>query len=265
LYALAPSEFDRYFEPFLGGGALFFYLISNKSKRFTAYLSDINTDLINSYIAVKDDPEKLIKYLEQHELEYDRSPEEYYYKLRNHYNLRRCSDNTQRAAEFITLIRSGYNGLYRVNRNGEFNVPWGKYIFPDIRDDFNIRNLSFVLNKPEVTLKVCDYKKILENAKENDFIYLDPPYSPVSSSAYFTKYTNIGFGSKDQEALAEIIRKLDEKKCKFLLTNSNTPFIRELYAGFASYTVEVVSKRAINCKGTKRGGHTELAIRNYKL
>src|ERR687887_1974100 len=123
LYALAPPEFDRYFEPFLGGGALFFYLISDKNKRFTAYLSDINSELINSYIAVKDNVEKLIKYLKRDEIGYKKAPAEYYYKLRSKDNL---SDYTQRAARFIALNRTCYNGLYRVNRSGKFNVPLGK-------------------------------------------------------------------------------------------------------------------------------------------
>jgi DNA adenine methylase len=124
LYALAPAEFDRYFEPFLGGGALFFYLISAKNKRFTAYLSDINSELINSYIAVKDNVEKLIKLLKLHEIKYKRAPSEYYYKLRDKDKL---TDDVEKAARFIALNRTCYNGLYRVNRNGKFNVPLGKY------------------------------------------------------------------------------------------------------------------------------------------
>jgi DNA adenine methylase len=264
LSALAPPKFDRYIEPFLGGGALFFNLICNKSKRFTAYISDINSELINSYIVVKDNVEKLIILLTQHETEYNKSSEEYYYKLRNNYNLRSCSDGIERAAQFITLNRTDFNGLYRVNMKGEFNVPWGKYKSPNICDSSNLRNVNHVLGNPEVILTVSDYKEtLLENAREGDFIYLDPPYSPESSTAYFTNYTTDGFSNKEQEKLAEIYRQLDDMKCNIMLTNSNTPLVRELYAPFANDTVEVHSKRAINCKAAKREGHTDSIIRNY--
>ncbi len=134
LYALAPPKFDRYFEPFLGVGALFFYLISNKDKPFTAYISDINPQLINVYVAVKDDVEKLIKLLTQHQIEYNKAPKECYYKLRDNYNLKSCSDGIERAAQFITLNRTCFNGLYRVNRKGEFNAPKGDYKNPTICD-----------------------------------------------------------------------------------------------------------------------------------
>jgi DNA adenine methylase len=131
--------------------------------------------------------EKLIKLLTQHEVGYNQDPEEYYYELRNNYRLRSCSDVIERAAQFITLNRTCFNGLYRVNSNGLFNVPWGNYKNPSICDSSNLRNVSHVLHNCEVTIKAADYKEILlENAKEGDFIYLDPPYSPVSSTAYFT-------------------------------------------------------------------------------
>ena len=127
-----------------------------------------------------------------------------------------------------------------------------------------LRNVSHVLSNPEVTIRACDYKDmLLENAKEGDFIYLDPPYNPKSSTAYFTSYTYNRFSDKDQKDLAEIFRQLDEMKCNLMLTNSNTPLVRELYAPFANNTIEADSKRAINCKASKRNGHTDLIIRNY--
>jgi DNA adenine methylase len=264
LYALAPSKFHRYFEPFLGGGVLFFNLISDKNKHFTTYISDINPELINVYVAIRDNVEKLIKLLTQHEIGYNQAPEQYYYRLRNDYNQRASCDKIERAAQFITLNKTSYNGLFRVNRKGEFNVPWGKYKNPSICDSSNLRNVSVALSCYNVTIKAADYKEILlENAKEDDFIYLDPPYSPESSTAYFTNYTNNGFSNKEQKKLAEIYKQLDEIKCKVMLTNSNTPLVREFYAPFANYTVEVNSKRAINCKAAKREGHTDLIIRNY--
>jgi DNA adenine methylase len=260
LYALAPPEFDRYFEPFLGGGAMFFYLISDKNKRFTAYLSDINSELINSYIAVKDNVEKLIKFLKRHETGYKKDPAEYYYKLRSNDKI---YNDTERAARFVALNRTCYNGLYRVNRNGKFNVPLGKYKSPLICNSSNLRNVSLALRYSKATIKVIDYKEILENAKEGDFIYLDPPYNPVSSTAYFTKYTNSGFDNQDQKELAHVFRKLNDRTCKVLLSNSSTPFVKGLYSDFAKYTMEVDVIRSINCKGSKRGGHKELIIRNY--
>ena len=143
-----------------------------------------------------------------------------------------------------------------------FNVPWGKYKNPTICDSSNLRNVSHVLPNCEVTIKAVDYKEtLLENAKEGDFIYLDPPYSPESPTSNFTKYTPKGFSNKAQEELAEIFRQLDEMKCKVMLTNSNTSFVRELYAPFV--ITEVDSKRAINCKASKRDNHIDLVIRNY--
>ena len=264
LYPLAPVKFDRYIEPFLGGGALFLHLISQKSRRLTTYISDINSELINVYLAVKDHIEKLIKLLKQYEIEYNQAPEEYYYKLRSCYNLGASCDKLEKAAQFIALNRTCFNGLYRVNGSGSFNVPWGKYVNPPICDSSNLRNVSIALRYSKVEIKASDYKEmLLENAKEGDFIYLDPPYNPVSSTAYFTNYTTNGFSYKDQKELAERFRQLDEMKCKVMLTNSNTPLVRELYAPFDRHTKPVISKRAINCNASKREGHTDLIIRNY--
>jgi DNA adenine methylase len=266
LYTLAPLKFDRYYEPFLGSGALFFHLIANKNSQFTAYLSDINRELIGSYVAIRDEAEKLINFLMQHQTAYNKAPQDYYYNLRNRYNFGDCSDKGERASLFITLNRTCFNGLYRVNMKGEFNVPWGKYVNPSICDSNNLRNISHILRNCNATIKAADYKDILlGNAKEGDFIYLDPPYSPVSTTAYFTSYTTNGFSNKDQEKLAQTYKQLAEIKCKVLLTNSNTTLVRELYSDFAKYTIEVDSKRAINCKASKREGHTDLIIRNYKL
>jgi hypothetical protein len=160
----------------------------------------------------------LIILLTQHEIEYNKAPEEYYYKLRDNYNIRSCSDRIERAAQFITLNKTCYNGLYRVNGQGLFNAPWGKYIKPLICDATNLRNVSQVLNRnSKVTIRACDYKEmLLENAKEGDFIYLDPPYIPVSATANFRSYTKDGFSYKDHEALAEMFRQLDEMKCKVM-------------------------------------------------
>jgi DNA adenine methylase len=261
LYALVPAQFNRYFEPFLGGGALFFYLISMKSGKFIAYLSDINSELINSYTVVKNNTEELIDLLKKHEIEYQKSPSEYYYQLRD---INRPRNDIEKAARFIALNRTCYNGLYRVNSKGLFNVPWGKYKDPVICNSKNLRNVSFALQRSNATIQVSDYKEILlKNAKEGDFIYLDPPYRPSSSTAYFTRYTDAGFTDKDQKDIANIFEELTERRCRVMLSNSNTPLIRELYAKVAKDIREVNAIRAINCKGSGRIGHTELIIHNY--
>ena len=261
LYALVPVQFNRYFEPFLGGGALFFYLISMKSEKFIAYLSDINSELITSYNIVKSNAEELIVLLKRYEIEYQKSPSEYYYQLRD---VIRPKNDIEKAARFIALNRTCYNGLYRVNSKGLFNVPWGKYKDPVICNSKNLRNVSLALQRSDAIIQVSDYKEILlKNAKEGDFIYLDPPYRPSSSTAYFTKYTDTGFNDKDQRDLANIFEELTKRKCKVMLSNSNTPLIRDLYSKLAKDIREVNAIRAINCKGSGRIGYTELIIRNY--
>ncbi|MDQ4013159.1 MAG: Dam family site-specific DNA-(adenine-N6)-methyltransferase [Thermoproteota archaeon] len=261
LNALAPTEFDRYFEPFLGGGAFFFYLLSKRSNRFISYLSDINRELINSYEIVKNDIERLIRLLKKHEIGYLESPSEYYYHLRD---ILKVSNNIEKAARFIALNRTCYNGLYRVNNKGSFNVPWGKYKDPVICDSKNLRNLSFVLQLSNIFIQVGDYKEILlKKTREGDFIYLDPPYKPTSSTAYFTGYTTTGFTDKDQKDLADIFEELNERKCMVMLSNSNTPLIKKMYTKLAKDIKKVNTIRSINCMGSGRAGHNELIIRNY--
>ena len=254
-----PSEFNQYFEPFLGGGAMFFHIISNKDIQFTAYLSDVNEELINAFNVIKNDVEKLIEVLKNHEVEYKKNPLEYYYELRSNI---KSTNNIQRAARFITLNKTCYNGLYRVNKKGIFNVPIGRYKNPVICDSDNLKKVSVALRYSKAQIQVSDYKVILlQKAEEDDFIYLDPPYNPTSSTASFTDYTNTGFNDNDQKELADIFKKLDDRKCKVLLSNSDTPLIRKLYCDFTIQDVQAL--RAINCKGSKRVGHKELLIRNY--
>jgi DNA adenine methylase len=259
LEKFVPSEFNRYFEPFLGGGTVFFYLIT-KIVRYSAYLSDINEELITTYKVVKDDVERLIDLLKEHQKDYNKNPSEFYYELRS------CVTPThiERAARFITLNKTCYNGLYRVNKRGVFNVPIGRYKNPLICDSNNLRNASLSLRDSKVIIELSDYKQIvLENAKEGDFVYLDPPYNPASSTASFTSYTNSGFTNTDQKELRDVFIELTDRKCKVLLSNSDTKFIRELYSEFATYFKEVNVLRSINCKGSKRIGHKELIISNY--
>ena len=259
LEKFVPSEFNRYFEPFLGGGAVFFHLTS-ENFHFTAYLSDTNEELITVYRVVKGDVEKLIDILKKHQKDYDKDPIEFYYELRKFVP----PTDVERAARFIALNKTCYNGLYRVNKGGIFNVPIGRYKNPLICDSNNLRNASLSLRDSKVIIELSDYKQIvLENAREGDFVYLDPPYNPASSTASFTSYTNSGFTDTDQKELRDVFTELMDRKCKVLLSNSDTKFIRELYSEFATCFKEVNVLRSINCRGSKRIGHKELIISSY--
>jgi len=254
-----PEDFNNYFEPFLGGGSFFYRLIKKtKNYSFISFLSDTNCELINAYTSIKDNIDDLIISLSHHQEKYYENPKEYFYNLRNTI----FENNVERASRFIALNKTCFNGLYRVNRKGLFNVPMGSFKkLPLICNEDNLKNINQLLKHVNPIIECKDYKEALSIAKENDFIYLDPPYKPVSETAYFTKYTNNGFGDEDQKNLAKIVQDLDNNNCKILLSNSNTEFIRNLYSTFNLKEVKVM--RAINSKGSKRLGHTELIISNY--
>ena len=170
----------------------------------------------------------------------------------------------ENAGRFIALNKTCYNGLYRVNSKGVFNVPMGRYKNPMICDSSNLRNISIILKNSDTHFESIDYREILETkTREGDFIYLDPPYNPISSTSNFTSYTNNKFSEKDQIELSEIFIRLHDRKCNILLSNSDTPLIRKLYRDFSDYTISVKALRAINSKGSKRTGHRELLIKNY--
>ena len=257
---LIPTKFNRYFEPFLGGGAMFFHLVSDRNMRFTSYLSDTNDELITAYKVVKDSVAELIQVLKKHQREYDKNPLEYYYKLRDRIQPR---NDVEIAARFITLNKTCYNGLYRVNKIGKFNVPIGRYKNPTICDGMNLRNVSMVLRYSNAVIHTNDYKEVLSRVEKDDFIYLDPPYNPVSRTSNFTAYTNRGFDDDDQLELKKVFVQLNDKNCKVLLSNSDTLFVRKLYSDFSNHFREVNVSRAINCKASKRIGHRELLIYNY--
>ena len=253
-----PQKFARYFEPFLGGGAVFFHIAPYNRN---AILSDINADLINVYIIIRNNVEELIVALKYHQTEYNKSPKRYYYELRDS---KKAFNNIERAARFITLNKTCYNGLYRVNKNGLFNVPIGRYKNPLICDTNNLRKASMVLRHPGSSLRIGDYKKILgEKAEKDDFVYLDPPFHPVSNTANFTSYTNNGFTLEDQKDLAVLFKELTRRGCKLLLSNSNTEEIRRLYSDYSHFTEITSANRSINAIGSRRMGHEELLIRNY--
>ena len=265
LNKMIPSQFNTYFEPFLGGGAMFFYMVSRGMKFNNAYLSDTNAELITAYKVIKVNPKGVSELLQIYDSEYKKyesySEEQkaYYNRLRGAWNNKKLSNDVEREAMFIMLNRTGFNGLYRVNRRGEFKVPPGNYKNPLICDSSNLENVSNAL--AAATILADDYRNVTQNAQKGDFIYLDPPYQPLKDTSNFTAYTTDGFDNKDQLQLAKVFRKLYSKGCLLLLSNSDTPFITDLYSDFS--IEEVDAQRAINCKSSKRTGHNELIISNY--
>lgn len=255
LDALLPPSFGRYFEPFLGGGAVFFHLLSSRGP-FPAFLSDINSDLMLAYRVVRDDVEGLIAVLQKHEARFAHGRDRYYYRLRA---APPPSDDVERAARFIMFNKTCFNGLYRVNRSGRFNVPIGRYENPRICDAQALRQASVALGSG-ARLACRHYSQALAGARKGDLVYLDPPYSPASGTARFTEYTNGGFGDDDQHELRDVFEELAGRGCTVILSNSDTPLIRRLYAGHLF--VQVKAARAINCKAARRRGHSELLIMN---
>ena len=245
-----PKEYRTYFEPFLGGGAVFFHL---RPKR--AVLSDLNPDLINAFTVVRDDPEGLMAALNEHLGR--RTEESYFYEVRA--QDRSSLSPVDRAVRTIFLNKTCFNGLYRVNSEGKFNVPWGGYKNPTLYDRENILAASALLRGKKVVL--ANYRNVCARAKLGDFVYLDPPYHPLSETSRFTSYTKEDFGNRDQRQLAETYRRLDKRGVLVMLSNSATPLIRSLYSEFRSETLK--AKRAINSKGTGRGAIDELLVMNY--
>lgn len=249
LQPLLPKTFRRYFEPFVGGAALFFDLRAKERLENEIVLSDVNDELINCYAVIQNNVEALIEELRKHRYESD-----YYYRVRE--QKRAGLSEVASAARTIFLNKTGYNGLYRVNRSGQFNVPFGKFTNPAICDAENLRACARALR--DVTLTHGDYSSVLEHAKKGDFVYFDPPYDPVTTTANFASYTADGFSPDDQRALADTARSLVAKGCKVMLSNSDTPFIRSIYKGFRVERVKC--PRAINSNAAKRGDVDELII-----
>jgi DNA adenine methylase len=244
-------ERRRYVEPFLGGGAMFFHL---GPKR--ALLSDINPALIATYQQVRDDVESVIAQLER--LARNHSTEAYY-RVRTSYNCAKNLSAAQRAAAFIYLNKTCFNGLHRVNRKGHFNVPLGRYARPGIANPAALRAASGELGRAELDCQ--PFESMLKKARPGDFIYMDPPYEPLSTSSNFTSYARDGFGPGDQGLLRDVFTELDRRGCKLMLSNSDVPVIRELYRRFR--IDRVAALRAINCDACNRGRISELVIRNY--
>ncbi len=252
---LLPSKITSYCEPFVGGGALLFHLQPN-----VAYVNDINTDLICTYTIIKEKVDELIDELKK----YKNEPEFFYAvrdwdRDRKRYN---SLSDVKKAARMLYLNKTCYNGLYRVNNAGEFNSPFGNYRNPNIVNEPALRAVSAYFNAAAVNFSSVDYAVVLTGVSKGTFVYLDPPYDPISETSSFTGYSKGGFSKDEQARLRECCDDLDRREIKFMLSNSATPFILKQYS---KYNITLVqAKRVINSAGDKRGDVDEVVVRNYE-
>ena len=267
---LIEGKIKTYIEPFVGGGAVLFHILQNY-KIEKAYINDINKELINCYRCIKADVEGVIKPLSILENGYLSSEDraKYFYNVRNRYNQIHLNGHYdyEKCADFIFLNHTCFNGLYRVNKEGKFNVPHGKYKNPLICDKENLRLCSQLLQKVEISFG--DYRQVLSNADKDSFVYFDPPYRPLIENNSFISYDKSGFDDNDQIELSQNYKKLDRQNCLLMLSNSdpkntneNDNFFDDLYKGFS--IERVYAKRMINCQACKRGNITEIVVMNYK-
>ena len=250
----AAGPFEHYHEPFFGGGALFFALARAGKLPGRSYLADINKNLMDAYLGVRDEIDAVIYQLKVHK---QRHGEEYFYQVRAH--LPRSLPN--RAARIIYLNRTCYNGLYRENSKGQFNAPFGRYKNPRICDEENLRAVSQTLKNMDIT--VADFSCVLDTAQAGDLVYFDPPYAPLSKTASFTAYSKGGFTSDAQMRLAEVCTTLARRRVKVILSNSMTELVKDLYQDFHIH--EVLANRAINSRGHQRGKIAEALITNFPV
>jgi len=251
-----PLKYTRYYEPFVGAGAVLFAL-----QPKPANINDTNRELINCYRVIKEQPEELLELCQHHQ---KRHSKQYYYKLRaqdrsHDFDL---LSSVKRAARIIYLNKTCFNGLFRVNSSGQFNVPYGNYSNPSIADPSVIKAVSTYLNKAKVKIMAGDFARAVAKARNEAFIYFDPPYHPISNTSSFTGYSIDGFGESEQIRLKETCDKLSDRGCRVLISNSNAEFIRDLYKDSRYKIVEVKASRAINSVASKRGRISEVLIYN---
>lgn len=251
-----PEVYNNYFEPFVGGGALFFELTPQ-----TAFINDFNTELINCYQQIKDDPTQLIKLLKVHQ---ENNSKDYYLELRSVDRDERINQMSliERAARIIYMLRVDFNGLYRVNSKNQFNVPYGKYKSPKILDKNLILAISDYLNKNNITILSGDFEDAVEQVQKGDFVYFDPPYIPISQTSTFTSYTNEGFSYNEQVRLRNTFERLSKKGAYVMLSNSSSPLVEELYQDFYIHKVEAT--RTNGAKSSSRGKIKEIIVTNYE-
>lgn len=250
-----PDRFSTYIEPFVGGGAVLFALCPGK-----AIVNDVNSELINIYRVIRDDVDGLLADLKKHQ-----NSSEYFYSLRERdrdpVTYGRMSP-VERASRIIYLNKTCYNGLFRVNLAGEFNTPYGYYKNPNIVNETGLRAVSKYFNRADIRFTCMDFEEVLKNIRKDSFVYLDPPYDPVSATASFTGYDKGGFDKNEQIRLKNVCDRLNKKDIRFLLSNSATGLITELYQ---DYYIDIVrAKRAVNSNPVKRGAVDEVLVRNYE-
>ncbi len=273
-YPFEKSKITKYAEPFVGGGAILFDIL-NKYDLDSIYISDTNFDLINTYKVIRDNIDKLVKELLIIQNEFlaqnDEERKNYYTKKRDRFNELKTNSkkyNIERATLMIFLNRTCFNGLFRVNKNGMFNVPMGRYKNPLICDEVNLRKISKKLKKVEIVYG--DYKKSIKFIDENTFVYFDPPYRPLTKTANFTSYTKYDFTDEKQIELSQFIDTINKKGAKIVLSNSdpknideNDNFFDEIYS---DYNIKrIIANRFISCKGNSREKVKELIIANYDI
>ncbi len=249
-----PSTFATYYEPFVGGGAVFFHLQPSH-----AVINDANAELINVYRVIKHSPLKLIKALQQH-----KNDAEYFYQLRaldRNAELYDSLTAVEKASRLIFLNRTCFNGLFRVNASGQFNVPFGYYKNPKIVNETTIGAIHAYFSQHDIDILNTDFAHALTQVSQQDFVYFDPPYDPVSQSSSFTSYTHGGFNHEEQQRLKQVCDDLTARGVRFLLSNSATAFIQDLYRDYDVLLIN--AKRAINSKADGRGAVSEVLVKNY--
>ncbi|HHD9174207.1 TPA: DNA adenine methylase, partial [Streptococcus pneumoniae] len=253
---LIPKTYNRYFEPFVGGGALFFDLAPKD-----AVINDFNAELINCYQQIKDNPQELIEILKVHQ-EYN--SKEYYLDLRSADRDERIDmmSEVQRAARILYMLRVNFNGLYRVNSKNQFNVPYGRYKNPKIVDEELISAISVYINNNQLEIKVGDFEKAIVDVRTGDFVYFDPPYIPLSETSAFTSYTHEGFSFADQVRLRDAFKRLSDTGAYVMLSNSSSALVEELYKDFNIHYVEAT--RTNGAKSSSRGKISEIIVTNYE-
>ncbi len=256
-----PRKYGIYFEPFVGAGAVLFDIQPRETV-----INDANGELVNVYRTIRNDPEGLITLLNQHE---GNNTKEYFYQLRSldRDHAFEALTEVERAARIIYLNKTCFNGLFRVNSQGQFNVPYGSYKKPLIVDEVVIRAVSHYLNEARINISNDDFEEAVSGAGRGDFVYLDPPYDPISDTSSFTGYSLPSFDREQQKRLKRVCDDLTGRRCKVLLSNSATNFIKELYSDATRYTiVEVSANRSINSVATGRGKISELLVfNNYNV
>ena len=258
LHQNLPETIGTYYEPFLGGGALLFHILTENSGQRCS-ISDLNSDLVLAYTTIRDKIDDLISSLINHEKNYHKDSNKYYYAIRSS-NPRSDVEKTSR---LIFLNRTCFNGLYRVNSKGKFNVPLGKYTNPNIVNEENLRSVSYILKTSSISIQCRDFESVIRDAKKGDLVYFDPPYQPVSKTANFTSYTNKDFTTDDLSRLAKLCDDLDSQGCNVLLSNSDSKEVMKMFSDKHWKISKIQANRAINSNSKKRTGHFELLIKNY--